>query len=133
MKLTIPTKMLTLFGIGTGMAWLLSPSAGMAAETSSLFEANPELLDYLVGGMLFVLGILSIVFLFRAAMDISGISLGAMVVPIVLTLSALITAGMNYLILGLWGEVILAAVVFNGLWLLVELAYALEFALARRF
>lgn len=98
-----------------------------------MLEANPEQFDYLLGGIVFFLGILSVVFLFRAAIDNSSNELEAMVVPIVLLLSALITAALNYLLLGLWGQVTLAAVVFAGLLLVVELAYTLQFALARRF
>lgn len=48
MQLTTIAKMV-LFGVGAGMAWLLSASPAMAAETSSLFEAHPELLDFALG------------------------------------------------------------------------------------
>jgi len=121
--------MLTLFGSGAGMAWLLSASPVLAAETNSLFEAYPELLDQLLGGMLFLLGILSVVYLFRVAIDSSHQNAEAMVVPILLTLSALTTAALNHLLFGLWGEITTAAFVFNSLWLLVGIWYALKFAL----
>jgi len=124
-----------LFGAGTAATCLLS-SAPVIAETIPLVgnpqpEANLDFLASLLGGVLFVPVILSLVLLFPAVLARED-KTRAMVLPIVYALSALITAALNYLLLGLWGKVILTAVVSAGLLLVMELSYLIQFALSER-
>jgi hypothetical protein len=69
MKLTTPTTMV-LFGAGAGMAFLLSASPAIATETTSLDEGYGVLLDFALGGMLFLSAIASVAALAKATRDI---------------------------------------------------------------
>lgn len=132
MRLTSPTKMLTLFGSGAGMAWLLSASPAMAAETSSLFEAHPELLDFALGGMLVLSAIASTIGFARATTDIEVLhepAFPAMEGPLQVLVLGLLTAAVIYWLTGVVGKFTVGAVLCNSGLLLIELWFATKHAI----
>jgi len=125
MRLT-STKMLTLFGVGAGIAWLLSASLSMAAETTVL-EENRVLLDFALGGMLFLGMIASTVGLAKASTNIEVFNepaFPAIMEPVRILVLGLLAAAVIHWVFGIGGQVTLNAVISSSVLLVIELLYA---------
>jgi hypothetical protein len=125
MKLAASTKML-LFGTGAGMAWLLSASPSMAAETTVLEESR-VLLDLALGGMVFMSMIASVAGLAIAVRSIERFqepAFPAIMEPVRILVLGLLAAAAVHWIFGIGGQVTLTAVISSTLLLMIELLYA---------